>query len=556
MTSANDGGSEGAHVTEASHTEAVHEARARAPSVVADQPAPADQQATSLMVSALPPPAPPRPPAHPLRRWLLLGGAVVGVAAAAYFLVPWFITMLNTVSTDDAYVNGHVTFVAPRVAGQVTRVLVDDNMRVKKGALLVQLDKEPYQVQVDIKKSAVQTAEANLVAARAQVIGLEALARSQRWQLELAMEQVATQIANLRASEATYQSKKATLDLARANLKRGEKLAPSGGISKEDLDSRRREVKVAEAAVDAALQAIYAIRVGLGLPERPPAGHDLAEVPPNIEQTYSGVRTALAKLVQTMAQIGLPLVPTEATPKQVLEEFRKRNVKGDIDRILAELVPKAPAVKQAEANLAQARADLAQAELNLRYTDIVSEIDGQVTRRNVNPGNNVAVGQSLMAVRSLTEIWIDANFKETQLADLRIGQRAKLEIDMYGSRYEFEGRISGFTMGTGQTLSLLPPQNATGNFVKIVQRLPVRIEVMNYDPEHRPLFVGLSVTPYVYFKEEATGPDAGKFLQPLAPLPQLPVNPLPNNAMPPGATGHAPSGPPPGASPRGQRGGK
>ena len=118
--------------------------------------------------------------------------------------------------------------------------------------------------------------------------------------------------------------------------------------------------------------------------------------------------------------------------------------------------------------------DLAQAELDLRYCDIVSEIDGVVTSRSVNPGNHVSAGQSLMAVRSLTEIWVDANFKETQLADLRIGQRVRCEVDMYGGRQEFEGRITGFTMGTGQTLSLLPPQNATGNFVKIVQRLPVR----------------------------------------------------------------------------------
>ena len=140
-----------------------------------------------------------------------------------------------------------------------------------------------------------------------------------------------------------------------------------------------------------------------------------------------------------------------------------------------------------------------------------------VTSRNVNPGNNVQAGQSLMAVRSLTEIWIDANFKETQLADLRIGQRVRCEVDMYGSRHEFEGRITGFTMGTGQTLALLPPQNATGNFVKIVQRLPVRIELTDYDPDKVPLFVGLSVVPYVYYKEPPTGPNAGAVLRRSAP---------------------------------------
>jgi membrane fusion protein (multidrug efflux system) len=128
-----------------------------------------------------------------------------------------------------------------------------------------------------------------------------------------------------------------------------------------------------------------------------------------------------------------------------------------------------------------------------------------------------------MAVRSVTEIWIDANFKETQLADLRIGQRVRCEVDMYGSRKEFEGRITGFTMGTGQTLALLPPQNATGNFVKIVQRLPVRIELTDYDPDRAPLFVGLSVTPYVYYKEPPTGPHAGDVLQRFATLPQGPT---------------------------------
>jgi membrane fusion protein (multidrug efflux system) len=165
----------------------------------------------------------------------------------------------------------------------------------------------------------------------------------------------------------------------------------------------------------------------------------------------------------------------------------------------------------------QARRNLERAELNLRYCDILSEIDGVVTRRNVNPGNHVNDGQILMAVRSLTEIWVDANFKETQLSDLRIGQAVDLDIDMYGSRQDSKGRISGFTMGTGSTLALLPPENATGNFVKVVQRLPVRIELIDYDPDKIALFVGLSVTPYVRIKEPPTGPDAGKLLQPFMP---------------------------------------
>jgi membrane fusion protein (multidrug efflux system) len=385
---------------------------------------------------------------------------------------------------------------------------------------LVRLDREPFQVQVAIKRAAVAAAETDLAAAQAQVRGQLAQARANRFKLEHAIEDVDNQIANLRASVATLNSRKATLELARANLKRGDELAPSGGISKEDLDQRRQTVKVSEAAVDQALQNIYAIRAGLGLPEQPAAGHELTEVPDNLDQNFSTVREALATLIQSAVQFGYFPTTWNATPKQAIADFYKQDPQGNLDRIFAEIIPKAPIIKQAEAKLLQARSDLDQALLNLRYCDVVSEIDGVVTRRSVNPGNNVQVGQSLMAVRSLTEIWIDANFKETQLAYLRIGQRVRCEVDMYGSRQEFEGRITGFTMGTGETLSLLPPQNATGNFVKIVQRLPVRVELTDYDPDKVPLFVGLSVTPYAYYKEPPKGTHAGEVLQPYTPLPK------------------------------------
>jgi membrane fusion protein (multidrug efflux system) len=454
----------------------------------------------------------------------------VVVAAAAYglfaFLIPWLVLTLNTVSTDDAYVNGHVTYVAPRVAGQVSRVLVDDNYRVKRGDVLVQLDREPYLVQLEIKKAAVETATADLAAAKAQVYAQVAQARANRFKLEHAIEDVNTQIANLRANVEKLNSAKATLALAKSNLERGEKLAPAG-ISKEELDSRRQTVKVNQATVDQSLQQVYASRAGLGLPTQPPKGQSLTYVPPNLDQNYSTVRQALGDLLQSAAQFGYFPTAWNATPKETLKAFYSQDPEGNLQRILAKLIPEAPAIKQAEAKLLQARSDLDQAKLNLRYCDVVSEIDGVVTRRNVNPGNNVAVGQSLMAVRSLTEIWIDANFKETQLAALRIGQLVKVEVDMYGSRQEFEGRITGFTMGTGQTLALLPPQNATGNFVKIVQRLPVRIELTDYDPDRLPLFVGLSCTPYVYIYEPATGPNAGAFLQPLYALPRRPPEPKP-----------------------------
>ncbi len=289
-----------------------------------------------------------------------------------------------------------------------------------------------------------------------------------------------------------------------------------GGVTQEEVDNRKQALLVAQAQVEAALQDVYQIRAGLGLPPTPDTGDDLTQVPPDLDQTFSAVRQAQASLIQAAAQLGVT-GSFNQTPRQMIADFYKRDPQGDIDRIYAQLLKDAPAVKQAESKLAQAQRNLDQAELNLRYCDVVAEIDGVVTRRNVNPGNNVVAGQSLMAVRSLTEIWVDANFKETQLAALRIGQPVDLDVDMYGSRHRFKGRISGFTMGTGSTLALLPAENATGNFVKVVQRLPVRIELLDYDPDQTPLFIGLSVTPHVHVNEKPTGPDAGKVLQPYSP---------------------------------------
>jgi membrane fusion protein (multidrug efflux system) len=482
----------------------------------------AESPATVSLDVASPPGSPVAAPAPVVnrrswRRWALVPAGVIIVAAVGVYAAPSVIRMFSTISTDDAYVNGHVTFVAPRVAGKVIDVLVDDNNPVKKGDLLVRIDPEPFQVQVNLKRAAVQVAEGDLAAAESQARGLEALARSQRWKTQTASEQVNNQIALLKARVATLATKQATLDRARADFERGKQLIGKGGaLSREDFDLRQQDVRVAEAAVNQAREEVYEVRASLGLVPQPPDGKSLTDVPPDLDQTYSEVRTALAQLLQTVAQLGLPLSSTNATPRQVIEEFRKRDAQGDIDRILLGLIPKVPAVMQAKAKLGQARHDLEQAELDLSYCEVRSDIDGVVTRRNVNPGNFLQIGQQLMAVRSLREIWIDANFKETQLADLRIGQRVVCEVDMYGSRREYEGRITGFTYGTGQTLALLPPQNATGNFVKIVQRLPVRIELIDYDPEKAPLFVGLSVEPHVYYKEAPQGPNAGAVLQPIA----------------------------------------
>ena len=456
------------------------------------------------------------------RRRLLIGvlGALILVVACG-FVIPRIRFALDTVSTDDAYVNGHVTFVAARVSGQIFRVLVDDNYRVQKGELLAALDKEPYQIAVSQKKAAVDTAEADVQAAKAEARSIEAEARSRRWKLQRAVEDLENQIALLHARVAALDKDKASLTLAQIDFNRAKQLLGTPAESRQQYDRAQRTLSTAEAQVNEDLAEVYQSRSSLGLPTQPDNGEDLGQVPPNLDQTFSSVLQAQADLIQSAAQLGV-IHSYGQSPKQMLDEFEKQ---GDIDRTFAKLTTEAPAVKQAEAKLEAADRDLAQAELNLRYCEIVAEIDGVVTRRNVNPGDYVQIGQNLMAIRSLHDIWVDANFKETQLGDLRIGQAADLYVDMYGGRHVFKGRLSGFTMGTGSTLALLPAQNATGNFVKVVQRLPVRIDLEGYDPDRDTLFIGTSVVPYVYINEPSTGPDAGKFLQTYAPRPQTTGSP-------------------------------
>jgi membrane fusion protein (multidrug efflux system) len=490
--------------------------------IAAEPPA---NEAASVTHDAAAAPAPPDSHAvpqasgKPPRKKILAG--VLGVAVLAVLLVfgiPWIEAMLNTASTDDAYVNGHVTFVAPRVPGQISRVLVDDNNRVRKGDLLAELDKEPYRIAVSEKQAAVDTAQADLQAATAAARAIEAQAMSQRWNLQRAVEGVDSQVALLHARVAAINKSKAALALAQVEFERAKQLVVRDDVSREVYDQRQAELTTAGAQLIQTLAEVYQIRVSLGLPAQPDGGGDLGQVPPDLDETFASVLQAQADLIQSAAQLGVAH-SFDQGPKAMLDQFYKR---GNVDSTFAQFAADAPGVKQAEAKLETAKRDLAQAELELRYCDIIADIDGVVTRRNVNPGNFVQVGQNLMAVRSLNEIWVDANFKETQLRDLRIGLPVDLHVDMYGGKHVFKGRISGFTEGTGSTLALLPAENATGNFIKVVQRLPVRIDLVDYNADQAPLFIGTSVVPVVYVNKPPTGPDAGKFLQAYVPSPPHP----------------------------------
>jgi membrane fusion protein (multidrug efflux system) len=198
------------------------------------------------------------------------GGAVL-LLLAVLFVVPRLLRALATVSTDDAYVSGHVTFVAPRVPGQVARVVVDDNNRVRRGDLLVQLDKEPYEVRVAIADAAVATARADLAGAQAQTRGLEGKARSLRFNLQNAIEEVNNKTALLRARIATLESRKATLARVQGDYEREAALLKSGVASQQRFDSLNEARRVAQAKVEEAQQGVYQVRVGLGLPAQPAA---------------------------------------------------------------------------------------------------------------------------------------------------------------------------------------------------------------------------------------------------------------------------------------------
>ena len=322
-----------------------------------------------------------KPKAGPRRKIVLGALGLVILAGVLWFGIPWVETTLNTVSTDDAYVNGHVTFVAARVKGQVARVLVDDNYRVRKGDLLVQLDKEPFQIAVAIKQAAVDTATADLQAAKSKVRGIEAEAMSRRRALEHAMENVDDQVSLLRAKVAAVDKSKAALVLAQLDFDRAAKLVVTNDVPREVYDRRQAELLAARADVVASLADVRQVRASLGLA---PASDeaDLGQVPPNLDQTFSSVLQAQAAMIQSAAQLGV-IHSFDEGPRHMVEAFENQ---GDVNSTFARLAADAPDVKQAEAKLEVAKRDLAQAELDLRYCDVVAEIDGVVTRRNRQSG--------------------------------------------------------------------------------------------------------------------------------------------------------------------------
>ena len=449
---------------------------------------------TSTAAPATPPPqsAPAAAPTRRLLRRLLWLGGLAALANSAIFLAyPWWSHRQRHSITEDAFVEAHIINVAPQtVSGHIVRFLVEENDRVKKGDILVQVDREPYQVQADIKRAAVLVAEKNLAAAVAQARGMAAQTHSNLYKLTHAMEDVNNDIANLRAAVATWNSKKATLELANFNLKRGEELVPRGAMSKEELDQRRQTVKADEAIVEQALQTVYAERVALGLPAEPEKGHELAEVPPDLEQNFSTVRQALAETLQHAAQLGYLPTSWDATPEQAKEEFYQQDRNGNLNAIFAKLIDDSPAVMQARANLQQVRSDLDQALLNLRYTRVRAPFPGVVVKRYLHLGDFASPGVAILSMYNPDLTYVTANLEETRLPGVSPGNPVELQVDAFAA--PFRGRVVWINRSTGAQFALMPRNVVSGEFTKVVQRLPVRIRVEK-DERWSLLRAGLSV---------------------------------------------------------------
>ena len=390
------------------------------------------------------------PPPKSRRRGIIIV-AIVVVALIA--LGVWWHSTFSE-DTDDAQVNGHLLQVSARVSGQVLKVDVEENQFVKAGDTIVELDPSDYQVAVENAQAALASAQANAISARVNVPIITAntgsTLSSAGHDVSGTQASVAQAEKQLEAAHALVAQAAANNTKAQADLERYRPLVARDVISKQQFDA-------AVASADSAKA-------------------QLADAIANEQAAADGVRVAHERELQALAS----LKSAETAPQQVAAQDAK--------------------AKQADAQVQQAQAQLDQAKLNLSYCKIVAPADGIITRKSVEVDQNLAIGQNLLTLVSLQDLWITANFKETQLKHMQAGQSVKIHVDATGRDYS--GRVTQIGGATGSVLSLFPPENATGNYVKVVQRLPVRIDftdLANEDPHHE-LRPGLSVEPNVRVK--------------------------------------------------------
>ncbi len=355
-------------------------------------------------------------------------------------------------STDDAQIDGHINSVSARVSGHVIKLNVDDNQYVEKGTVLVEIDPADYEVVVARARADYADAEAQ---AEAAGINVPITSVSTSGQVTSAQANVANAQAGKAAASQQFAAARAQTAEAEANnvkaqndLVRYKQLADKQEISQQQYDQAVAAAKASTASVDSAHAAADA------------AEAQVAQAESRLQQARADLRTA-------------------QTAPQTMRVTRSRalSAKAAADRKLA---------------------DLHQAELNLQYTKVVASVTGIVSNRTVEIGQNVQPGQEMMKVIPLEDIWVTANFKETQLRQMRAGQSSTISVDANGNKYK--GHVDSIAGASGARFSLLPPENATGNYVKVVQRIPVKIVFEPGETKGHELRPGMSVVPKVWIR--------------------------------------------------------
>jgi membrane fusion protein (multidrug efflux system) len=381
-------------------------------------------------------------------RLAIIGGTLLAVLLLAAGI--WWYTA-GRESTDDAQVDGHIVPIAPRVGGTVLEVPVESNQRVEKGALLVQIDQRDYRIALLRAQADLADAEASLEAARSgvpitstitdgQLTSATATAERARMSTTIAEKEIDAARARLAGAQARLKEARANDTRVAHDLDRMKQLVAKDEVSRQQYDATVAASEAAKAAVEVAQAAIT-----------------------EAEQGVLNAESRRLQSVESARQSQADLRSAQTAPAQV-NVTRAR-------------------FSSAEARLQMAQAAVAQAELNLKYTTILAPAAGIVSRKSVEPGQVVQPGQPVLALVQLDETWVTANFKETQLTDMRVGQTATLAVDSTGHTYS--GKVESLAAATGARFSLLPPENATGNFVKVVQRIPVKIVFdKGQDAEH------------------------------------------------------------------------
>jgi len=393
-----------------------------------------------------------------IRKWLWPWGALLASLAAVFAAGYWWLFMYGRVDTDDAYVKAHSAMISSRVSGTVIEVLVDNDDAVKEGQVLVQLDPKDYQTAVDgaqallnqrdadVKKSAVHLALVDSQT-QSQVEAAEALLQKAKEDERATAHQIQEMEKKQAAAQADY-------TYAQEEYDRYKELYRAKTVSQQAYDDARKNVKVAEANVKAVVAQIEGLKASLLAAEE-----QVNQAQANLEIAQSG-----RKQVQ-------------------IEQHTLESLRAQRD---------------------EAQATLEQARLDLSYCTIKAPLDGSIAQRNVQVGDRVQPGVPFMSVVPLSRIYAEANFKETQLTHVRPGQPVVIKADIYPG-VTYSGRVSGIRPGTGAFFSVLPPQNATGNWIKVVQRVPVTIEFEKPVPPEYPLRVGLSLTVTVDTRKKASG---------------------------------------------------